>query len=33
MIGEYRVRVGEFRIYVRVLNLNFKAIRENRNIG
>jgi hypothetical protein len=33
MIAEYRVRVGEFRIYVRVLNLNFKVIRENQNIG
>jgi hypothetical protein len=33
MMAEYRVRVGEFRLYVKVLNLNFKSKLEGRNIG
>jgi hypothetical protein len=27
------VRIGEFRIYVKVLNLHFKTITGNENIG
>jgi hypothetical protein len=30
MMAEYRVRVGEFRIYVTVLNLHFKTRKEGR---
>jgi hypothetical protein len=26
MMAEYRVRIGEFRVYVKVINLNLKAI-------
>jgi hypothetical protein len=26
MIAEYRVRIGEFRVYVKVLNMRIKAI-------
>jgi tRNA A-37 threonylcarbamoyl transferase component Bud32 len=33
MMADYRVRVGEFRIYVKVLNLNLKSKLEGRNIG
>jgi hypothetical protein len=25
MMAEYRVRIGEFRVYVKMLNLNFKT--------
>jgi hypothetical protein len=28
MMAEYRVRIGEFRVYVKVLNLDFKTRKE-----
>jgi hypothetical protein len=28
MMAEYRVRIGEFRVYVKVLNLHFKTRKE-----
>jgi hypothetical protein len=33
MIAEYRVRIGEFRVYVKVLNLHIKAIVKSANTG
>jgi hypothetical protein len=33
MIAEYRVRIGEFRIYVKVLNLHIKTTAEGGSIG
>jgi hypothetical protein len=30
MMAEYRVRIGEFRIYVKVLNLHFKTRKKDR---
>jgi hypothetical protein len=32
MMAEYRVRIGTYRVYVRVLNLHFK-IRDGQPIG
>jgi hypothetical protein len=33
MIAEYRVRVGEFRVYVRVINLIRKTKLEGQSVG
>jgi hypothetical protein len=33
MMAEYRVRVGEFRVYVKVLNLHIKTTVEDQKIG
>jgi hypothetical protein len=33
MMAEYRARIEEFRIYVKVLNLHFKTIAGNKIIG
>jgi hypothetical protein len=33
IIAEYRVRVGEFRVYVKVLNLHIKAILAGQSVG
>jgi SpoVK/Ycf46/Vps4 family AAA+-type ATPase len=30
MMAEYRVRVGKFRVYIKVLNLDFKTRKEGR---
>jgi hypothetical protein len=33
MVGEYRVRVGQLRVYVKVINLQLKAKLTGRNVG
>jgi hypothetical protein len=33
MIAEYRVRIGEFRVYVKVLNLHIKIQVPHQRIG
>jgi hypothetical protein len=33
MMADYRVRIGEFRVYVKVLNLHLKANWDGRKIG
>jgi hypothetical protein len=33
MMADYRVRVGEFRIYVKVLNLHIEAKVEDQKVG
>jgi hypothetical protein len=33
MMAEYRVRIGEFRVYVKAINLHLKAILAGRCVG
>jgi hypothetical protein len=33
MIAEYRVRIGEFRVYVKILNLDIKMEVPDQRIG
>jgi hypothetical protein len=33
MVGEYRVRVGQLRVYVKVISLQLKAKLTGRNVG